>query len=63
MPTWLIWVIIIVIVVVIVAAIVTMAGKRRTVQRRGRAEELRQQASAQAAGLTESQRQAEELRA
>jgi hypothetical protein len=63
MPTWLIWVIVIVVVVVIAAAVVSMTGKRRTEQRRGRAEELRQQAAGQGSGLAVSQRQAEELRA
>lgn len=63
MPTWLIWVIVIVVVLVIAAAVVSMTGKRRTEHRRGRAEELRQQAAGQASGLTESQRQAEERRA
>jgi len=63
MPTWLIWVIVIVVVLVIAALLVSLVGKRRTEQRRIRAEELRQDASAQASGLTESQREAEELRA
>jgi hypothetical protein len=63
MPTWLIWVIVIVVVVVIAAAVFSMAGKRRIEQRRTRAGELRQEATGQAAGLTESQRQAEEARA
>ena len=56
MPTWLIWVIVIVVVVVIVARDRRDGRKRRTEQRRIRAEELRQEASAQASGLTESQR-------
>jgi hypothetical protein len=63
MPTWLIWVIVVVVVLVIAALVIAMAGKRRTEQRRGRAEELRQEASAHASGLSESQRQADELRA
>lgn len=63
MPAWLIWVIVIVVVVVIAALVVSLAGKRRTERRQARAEELRQDASAQASGLTESQREAEELRA
>jgi type II secretory pathway pseudopilin PulG len=63
MPTWLIWVIVIVVVVIIAAAIVSMTGRRRAAQRRRRADELRQQATAQASGLTESHRQAEDLRA
>ncbi len=63
MPAWLIWVIVIVVVVLIVAAVVTLTGKRRTEQRREHAEQLRNEATTQAAGLTESHRQAEELRA
>jgi uncharacterized coiled-coil DUF342 family protein len=63
MPTWLIWVIVIVVVVLVIAAAVSFTGRRRTGIRRERAEELRQEASTQAAGLTESHRQAEELRA
>jgi FtsZ-interacting cell division protein ZipA len=63
MPAWLIWVIVIVVIVVIAAALFAMIGKRRSVQKRERAEELRQEATTQASGLSESQRQAEELRA
>src|SRR4029077_1564974 len=63
MPTWLIWVIVIVVVLAVIAAVVAMTNKRRTEQRHARAEELRQEASTQASGLTESERQAEELRA
>jgi Flp pilus assembly protein TadB len=63
MPAWLIWVIVIVVVIVIAALAVSLAGKRRTEQHRVRAEELRQDATAQASGLTESQREAEEQRA
>jgi uncharacterized coiled-coil DUF342 family protein len=63
MSTWLIWVIVIIVVVIVVAGIVSMAGKRRTEVRHSRAEELRQDASTQASGLAESQRQTDELRA
>lgn len=63
MPTWLIWVIVIVVVVIVIALLVTMLGKRRTEQHRSQAEELRQDASSQAAGLAESHRHSEELRA
>jgi FtsZ-interacting cell division protein ZipA len=63
MPTWLIWAIMIVVVIVVVAALVSVTGKRRSGQRHERAEELRQEATSQAAGLSESERQAEELRA
>jgi hypothetical protein len=63
MPAWLIWVIVIVVVVVIVAAVIALTGKRRTENRRHRAEQLRQEASVQAGALPESHRQAEELRA
>ncbi len=63
MPTWLIWVIVIVVVVVIVAAVVRLTGRRRTEQHRVRAEQLRDEASTHAAGLAESERQAEDLRA
>ena len=63
MPTWLIWAIMIAVVIVVVAALVSVTGKRRSGQRHERAEELRQEATAQAAGLSASERQAEELRA
>lgn len=63
MPTWLIVVIVIVVVVVIAALVFSMASKRRTEQHRARAEELRQEASVQASGLTESRREAEQRRA
>ncbi|HEY3530203.1 MAG TPA: hypothetical protein VGK78_13745 [Nocardioides sp.] len=64
MPAWLIWVIVIVVVLVVIAAVVVSLGsKRRTGQRRGRAEQLRQEASGQASDLAESQRRTEELRA
>jgi outer membrane murein-binding lipoprotein Lpp len=59
----LIWVIVIVVVVVIAAAVARLAGRRRNEQRRVRAEQLRDEASTHAAGLAESERQAEELRA
>jgi outer membrane murein-binding lipoprotein Lpp len=57
------WLIVIVVVVLVVAAIIALTGKRRSEGRRQRAEELRSEASTHAAGLAESQRQAEELRA
>lgn len=63
MPAWLIWVIVIVVIVVVAAALFAMMSRRRSVQRRERAEALRQEATTQASGLTESQRQAEEARA
>lgn len=63
MPTWLIWVIVAVVVLAVVLAVVAMMSKRRAEQRRVRAEELRREASAQASGLTESEREAEEARA
>jgi hypothetical protein len=63
MPSWLIWAIVIVVLIVIAAVVISMTSKRRASQRRERAEELRQEASAHASGLTESQRQTEELRA
>ncbi len=63
MPAWLIWVIVIVVVIVVVAALVSVTGKRRNEQRHDKAEELREQATTQASGLAESERQAEELRA
>ena len=63
MPTWLIWVIAIVVVLVVIGALASMIGKRRTEQRRIRAEELRAEASVKAGGLAESQRAADEARA
>jgi FtsZ-interacting cell division protein ZipA len=63
MPTWLIWLIVIVVVVLVVGAIVSMAMRRRTAARQQQAEELRTQASTQAATLPETHRQREELRA
>src|SRR3954452_18632139 len=63
MPTWLIWVIVIVVVLIVVGAVVSMMNKRRTEERRVRADELRTEASTKAASLTESQRQAEDARA
>jgi len=63
MPTWLIWVIVIAIVALVVIALVALISKRRTEQRRQRADELREEASARGAELTEAQREAEELRA
>jgi hypothetical protein len=62
-PTWLTWLIVIVVVVLVVGAIVALTGKRRAVQRRERAAELRDEASGHAAELPKTQRQAEELRA
>jgi hypothetical protein len=59
---WLIWVIVIVVVIVAIVAIVMM-NKKRTEQRRIEAEGLRTEATTQAGGLTESQREAEEARA
>jgi cytochrome c-type biogenesis protein CcmH/NrfF len=63
MPTWLIWVIVIIVVLAVIVAVVAISSKRRAEQRRARAGELRQEASTQAAGLTETERQADELRA
>jgi hypothetical protein len=63
MPTWLIWLIVIVVILLIVAAIVAFMNRRRTAMRRGRAEELRTEASTHAGALPESQRQSDELRA
>ncbi|HET8666090.1 MAG TPA: hypothetical protein VFM08_17380 [Nocardioides sp.] len=63
MPAWLIWLIVIVVAVAVIAAVVALTSKRRTEGRRVRAEELRGEASSQAAVLPESGRQAEELRA
>ncbi|HEX3931989.1 MAG TPA: hypothetical protein VHW64_14900 [Nocardioides sp.] len=63
MPTWLIWTIVIVVVVLVVALALTMTRKRRTSTHRVRAQELRQQGELKGAGLTESHRHAEELRA
>src|SRR5213075_1685718 len=56
MPTWLIWLIVIVVVVVLAALVVSLAVRRRTERRRARAEQLRQDATAQASGLAESER-------
>jgi FtsZ-interacting cell division protein ZipA len=63
MPTWLIWVIVILVVLVVLGLIVSMMNKRKTEQKRARADELRTEATTQAGGLTESQRQAEDARA
>ena len=56
MPTWLTSLIVVVLVVLVAAAVISLTGKRRTVQRRLRAEELRGEASAHAARLPESER-------
>lgn len=63
MPVWLTWAIVIVVVVALVAVALTLTRKRRTTAHRARAEGLRQEAATQAAGLGESHRQADELRA
>jgi outer membrane murein-binding lipoprotein Lpp len=60
---WLIWVIVIVVVVLAIGAIVSMTRSKRTEQNRTHAEELRTEATTQAGGLSESQREAEEARA
>ena len=63
MPAWLTVVIVIVVVLLVALAIYAVTGRRRSDHRRERADQLRDEASTQAAVLPESERQAEDLRA
>jgi hypothetical protein len=60
---WLIWVIVAIIVIAVIAAVVAASTRRKQVQNRTRAGELREQAAAQATGLQQREAHARETEA